>query len=108
MSKKMSFLVATIFSLIAITAKAQYPKIPADVQKASNEMMEHARQQSDIAWGKALPDNRSLLSRANPIFLGHPAQPICHRQKYRHFQELRAVVNIRMVVVAVRYTSLPA
>nr|WP_237488166.1 polysaccharide lyase [Hufsiella ginkgonis] len=34
---------------------AQYPKIPADVQKASDEMMAEAKRKSDIAWLKALP-----------------------------------------------------
>ncbi|NQD72089.1 polysaccharide lyase [Sphingobacterium shayense] len=46
-------LCAGLFSFQLV--KAQYPKIPQDVQKASNEMMEQARTQSDIAWGKALP-----------------------------------------------------
>ena len=66
MSNKISFLVAAIFSLVVITAKAQYPKIPADVQKASNEMMEHARQQSDIAWGKALPIIEAYAKQGKP------------------------------------------
>lgn len=66
MNKKISFLFATFFSLVAITAKAQYPKIPADVQKASNEMMAKARMQSDIAWGKALPIIEEYAKQGKP------------------------------------------
>lgn len=66
MNKKLSFLIAAIFSLVAITAKAQYPKIPADVQKASNEMMAKARMQSDIAWGKALPIIEEYAKQGKP------------------------------------------
>lgn len=36
-------------------ALAQYPQIPADVQKATNDMMKEAQRQSDIAWAKAYP-----------------------------------------------------
>lgn len=36
-------------------AFAQYPKIPADVKKASDDMMAEAYKQSDVAWLKALP-----------------------------------------------------
>lgn len=67
MKKKAIVLFAAIFSLVAIeTAKAQYPKIPADVQKASNEMMEKARLQSDIAWGKALPVIEAYAKQGKP------------------------------------------
>ncbi|WP_256012329.1 pectate lyase family protein [Desertivirga xinjiangensis] len=48
-------LVAASLFATTQTALAQYPKIPADVAKASNEMMEQARKQSDAAWLKALP-----------------------------------------------------
>ncbi|TGE24214.1 polysaccharide lyase [Hymenobacter aquaticus] len=37
------------------SAWAQYPQIPADVQKATNELMEQARRESDAAWAKAYP-----------------------------------------------------
>jgi hypothetical protein len=39
--------------LFTYSSYAQYPKIPKDVQEASNSMMEAARKQSDIAWEKA-------------------------------------------------------
>lgn len=67
MKKRLTVLFAAILSLAAIeTAKAQYPKIPADVQKASNEMMEKARMQSDIAWGKALPVIEEYAKQGKP------------------------------------------
>src|SRR5690606_15140932 len=47
-------------------AKAQYPKIPQDVQKASKEMMDNARMQSDIAWGKALPVIEEYAKQRKP------------------------------------------
>jgi hypothetical protein len=40
-------------TLSANIAFAQYPKIPEDVQRASNQMMDEARKLSDIAWEKA-------------------------------------------------------
>jgi len=48
------------------TAFAQYPKIPLDVQKASNEMMEAARKQSDMAWQKALPIIEKEAAQGKP------------------------------------------
>ncbi|MBO0356650.1 polysaccharide lyase [Hymenobacter sp. BT186] len=63
-------------------ALAQYPQIPADVQKATNDMMKEAQRQSDIAWAKALPiierDNKNgkpyIPWAARPIDL--PQSPI--------------------------------
>lgn len=67
MKKRVIVLFAAIVSLAAMeTAKAQYPKVPKDVQKASNEMMEKARMQSDIAWGKALPVIEEYAERGKP------------------------------------------
>ncbi|MFD1771977.1 polysaccharide lyase [Sphingobacterium suaedae] len=48
------------------TAKAQYPKIPEDVKKASDAMMAEARRQSDIAWGKALPIIEEYAKQGKP------------------------------------------
>src|SRR5690606_26404414 len=48
------------------TAKGQYPKIPEDVKKASNELMERARLQSDVAWGKALPVIEEYAKQGKP------------------------------------------
>src|SRR5690606_26895927 len=48
------------------TAKGQYPKVPEDVKKASNELMERARLQSDVAWGKALPVIEEYAKQGKP------------------------------------------
>ncbi|PRD49299.1 polysaccharide lyase [Sphingobacterium haloxyli] len=67
MNKRLSFLFAAIISLVAIeSVKAQYPKIPEDVKKASNELIEKARMQSDIAWGKALPVIEEYAKKGKP------------------------------------------
>lgn len=50
-----SFLWIVVGLASGYSASAQYPKIPEDVKKASNEMMEAATKQSDIAWEKAKP-----------------------------------------------------
>jgi len=42
-------------ALIGLTAMAQYPKVPEQVQRETNEMMEAARKHSDEAWAKAWP-----------------------------------------------------
>ncbi len=52
-NKLVGFLLTASLILSANFAFAQYPKIPADVQKASDEMMDAARKHSDIAWEKA-------------------------------------------------------
>jgi hypothetical protein len=44
-----------IFSGIVIAANAQYPDIPADVQKSSDSLLTAARIHSDEAWAQALP-----------------------------------------------------
>lgn len=54
MKKNLSSLLLIVsITLSANFAFAQYPKIPEDVQRASNAMMDAARKQSDIAWEKA-------------------------------------------------------
>lgn len=53
---------------------AQYPKIPADVQKASDDMMREATRQSDIAWEKAKVIIAQEAKRGKPYipFAGRP------------------------------------
>jgi hypothetical protein len=53
-------------SLFANSLFAQYPSIPADVQKASNDMMKEAGRQSDIAWQKALPIIEKEATQGKP------------------------------------------
>ena len=67
MIKKISWLIAIALGLLGVErANAQYPKIPADVRQASDEMMEKARIQSDIAWGKALPIIEEYAKQGKP------------------------------------------
>lgn len=51
--KKLLALPVVLF--VAVTAFAQYPDIPADVQRASDSLMNAARKRSDSAWAVALP-----------------------------------------------------
>ncbi|WP_028667539.1 pectate lyase family protein [Runella zeae] len=44
-----------VVSLLSLPAWAQYPQVPQDVQKASDDMLKEAYHQSNIAWQKALP-----------------------------------------------------
>src|SRR5690606_26022225 len=67
MIKKITWLIAMALGLLGVErANAQYPKIPADVRQASDEMMEKARIQSDIAWGKALPIIEEYAKQGKP------------------------------------------
>ena len=45
---------------------AQYPEIPADVQRASDSLLSEARKQSDIAWSKALPIIQKEATEGKP------------------------------------------
>jgi len=45
---------------------AQYPKIPEDAKRASDEMMKEAYRQSDIAWQKALPLIKKEADQGKP------------------------------------------
>ena len=51
--KKLLALPVVLF--VAVTAFAQYPDIPADVQRASDSLMNAARKRSDSAWAVELP-----------------------------------------------------
>ncbi|MGF1924607.1 MAG: polysaccharide lyase [Bacteroidia bacterium] len=52
-NRLLGLLLTASLMLSANLVFAQYPKIPVDVQKASDEMMREATTQSDIAWEKA-------------------------------------------------------
>ena len=45
----------TIALSATLFAKAQYPEIPADVQRSSDSLLNAARIHSDEAWAIALP-----------------------------------------------------
>ena len=49
-----SFLTAAVL-VLTVSANAQYPEIPADVQRASDSLMKAATRHSDSAWAIALP-----------------------------------------------------
>jgi hypothetical protein len=46
-------LFSAVITLSTSYSYAQYPKIPEDVKKASDDMMQETLRQSEIAWGKA-------------------------------------------------------
>ncbi|GHE41471.1 hypothetical protein GCM10017764_26070 [Sphingobacterium griseoflavum] len=52
--------------LVTFKANAQYPKIPAEVKQASEDMMNAARAQSDRAWAKALPVIEHYAKQGKP------------------------------------------
>jgi hypothetical protein len=53
-SKSVLYLLAA--GLVSVmSVKAQYPEIPADVQKASDSLLKAAERHSDSAWGVAYP-----------------------------------------------------
>ncbi|RZL50254.1 MAG: polysaccharide lyase [Pedobacter sp.] len=54
-TKILSLLLVALLALSANYAFAQYPNIPPDIKKASDDMMKEAYRQSDIAWEKAKP-----------------------------------------------------
>lgn len=64
----------TVASGIAIMANAQYPKITADVQRASDSLLNAARIHSDEAWSKALPIIEAEAKQGKP-FIPWAAKP---------------------------------
>ncbi len=60
------FMLMVFACLVTFNASAQYPKIPAEVKKASDDMMSAARRQSDVAWAKALPVIEEYAKQGKP------------------------------------------
>lgn len=60
------FMLMVFACLVTFNASAQYPKIPAEVKKASDDMMSAARRQSDAAWAKALPVIEEYAKQGKP------------------------------------------
>ncbi|MCB2377332.1 polysaccharide lyase [Hymenobacter sp. BT635] len=56
-------------------ALAQYPQIPADVQKASKELMDDAMRQSELAWAKAYPIIQQEARQGKP-YIPWAARPV--------------------------------
>ncbi|CAM3578235.1 polysaccharide lyase [Sphingobacterium prati] len=55
-----------LLSLITSIAFCQYPKIPEDVKKNTDELMRKATRQSDEAWQKALPVIEEYAKQGKP------------------------------------------
>lgn len=55
-----------LLSLFTCIAFCQYPKIPEDVKKATDDLMKKAYQQSDEAWQKALPVVEEYAKQGKP------------------------------------------
>ncbi|GAB3577616.1 pectate lyase family protein [Hymenobacter daeguensis] len=64
-----------LFFSTQYAAHAQYPKIPQDVQKASEAMMKDAYRQSEIAWNKAYPIIQKEQREGKP-YIPWAARPI--------------------------------
>ncbi|RZK36282.1 MAG: polysaccharide lyase, partial [Hymenobacter sp.] len=65
---------ALLFALPQL-ARAQYPSIPPEVQKASDALMTEERRQSDIAWNKAYPIIKKEAAQGKP-YIPWAARPI--------------------------------
>jgi hypothetical protein len=64
-----------LFFSTQYAAHAQYPSIPADIQKASADMMKDAYRQSEIAWNKAYPIIQKEQREGKP-YIPWAARPI--------------------------------
>jgi len=65
--KKIIFTVSLFVALASMqTAKAQYPKVPVDVQKASDAMLKEAERRSDSVWQIALPIIQNEAKHGKP------------------------------------------
>lgn len=63
-----------LFFFAGITASAQYPTIPQDVQRSSDSLMEAARKHSDSAWAIAYPIIKADAKKGKP-FIPFAAKP---------------------------------
>ncbi|PRD54800.1 polysaccharide lyase [Sphingobacterium gobiense] len=66
MNKILSLLVAIIAVATIQEARAQYPKIPAEVKTETDELMRKAQEQSDLAWKKAWPTIVQYAKQGKP------------------------------------------
>ncbi len=70
-----SLLFSASLVLAQHSVSAQYPSIPADVQKQSDDLLKESRRQSDIAWGKALPIIQKEAKEGKP-YVPWAARPV--------------------------------
>ncbi|MBD2757798.1 pectate lyase family protein [Spirosoma validum] len=75
--KKLTIPIALFAALLCTqyTAFAQYPTIPADVQKESDDLLKESRRQSDIAWEKAKPIIAKEAKEGKP-YIPWAARPV--------------------------------
>ena len=71
-----SLVLLAIAFVAAHTATAQYPEIPADVQKASDSLMEAARKHSDSAWAIAYPIIQEEAAKLQKPYVPWAARPV--------------------------------
>lgn len=64
-----------VFVSVQHFALAQYPTIPPDVQKASDELLAESQRQSDIAWQKAWPIIQKEAQEGKP-YVPWAARPV--------------------------------
>lgn len=72
---KKAFLAAAVLITVN-TASAQYPEIPAAVQKASDSLMDAARKHSDSAWAIAYPIIQEEAAKYQRPFVPWAARPV--------------------------------
>src|SRR6185436_6618756 len=62
----MKIIITLFFSVTVFAAKAQYPDIPSDVQRASDSLLNAAKVHSDEAWVAALPLIKEEAKQGKP------------------------------------------
>lgn len=63
-----------IASSMVMVASAQYPRIPADVQRSADSLLDQARIHSDAAWDLALPVIKAEAKQGKP-YIPFAAKP---------------------------------
>ena len=77
MNNKLKSLVLTAITLACLqTANAQYPDIPADVQKTADSLMKAAVKHSDAAWAIAYPVIEEEAAKYQRPYVPWAARPV--------------------------------
>jgi hypothetical protein len=99
---KKTLSLATVFLLALLSAKAQYPDIPADVQKAADSLLKAANKHSDSAWAVAYPIIQNDAKHGKPYIPWASRWMNYPNLKYRHSRVQKAEVNSVLADVAVK------
>jgi hypothetical protein len=83
--KKLKFFLTVC--LLSANVFAQYPTIPADVQRSSDSLMRAAIKHSDAAWALALPIIREEAKKGKP-YVDFASRPTDLPQASSHLQKL--------------------